>query len=194
MYEPRDSVYCYKGTEVLKNKLGLRDKEQLKQYERLVVSVKLFELEKYNMWNTFDVNHFVNIHTFLFDEIYEFAGKFRNEDIAKDNFKFACWEYIESELLRLFAKLKEEKYLEGLNKEVLASRLAYYMSELNVLHPFREGNGRAIREFIRQLAKRNGYKLNFNNVSAEEMLMASIKSVTDTKELEEKIFNCLTKI
>ena len=194
MYEPRDSVYCYKGTEVLKNKLGLMDKEQLKQYERLVVSVKLFELEKYNLWNTFDVNHFVNIHTFLFDEIYEFAGKFRNEDIAKDNFKFARWEYIESELLRLFEKLKEEQYLKGLNKEALAIRLAYYMSELNVLHPFREGNGRAIREFIRQLAKRNGYKLNFNNVSAEEMLMASIKSVTDTKELEEKIFNCLTKI
>lgn len=62
-------------------------------------------------------------------------------------------------------ELKNENYLKGLNKEELAKRLAYYLSELNVLHPFREGNGRTTREFIRQLALKNGYKLNLKKVS-----------------------------
>ena len=73
----------------------------------------------------------------------------------------------------------------------MAKRLAYYLSELNVLHPFREGNGRTTREFIRQLALKNGYKLNLSKVMPEEVLNASIESIVDTKHLE-KIFNeCL---
>jgi len=85
--------------------------------------------------------------------------------------------------------LKNEKYLNGLDKKYLANKLAYYIAELNVLHSFREGNGRKIREFIRQLAKYNGYYLNFNVVPAEEILLAS--SVTDIQELEEKIYKWL---
>ena len=191
MYEKRDSVYCYKGTDVLVNKLEIKDKELLKEYERRVVSIKLLELEKQPINNSFDIKHFSDIHRFLFEDVYEFAGCFRNEDIAKDNFKFARWEYIEDELARLLEKLKNENYLKDLDKKTLANRLAYYTAELNVLHPFREGNGRTIREFIRQLAIFNGYYLNFNMVSTEEMLLASIKSVIDAKELEDKIYKCL---
>ena len=191
MYEKRDSVYCYKGTDVLVNKLEIKDMDLLKEYERQIVAIKLLELEKQPINNSFDIKRFSDIHRFLFEDIYEFAGCFRNEDIAKDNFKFARWEYIEDELTRLLEKLKNENYLKDLDKETLANRLAYYAAELNVLHPFREGNGRTIREFIRQLAKYNGYYLNFNMVSTEEMLLASIKSVIDTKELEDKIYKCL---
>lgn len=191
MYEKRDSVYCYKGTDVLVNKLEIKDMDLLKEYERQIVAIKLLELEKQPINNSFDIKRFSDIHRFLFEDIYEFAGCFRNEDIAKDNFKFARWEYIEDELTRLLEKLKNENYLKDLDKETLANRLAYYTAELNVLHPFREGNGRTIREFIRQLAKYNGYYLNFNMVSTEEMLLASIKSVIDTKELEDKIYKCL---
>lgn len=187
----RNSVYCYKGTDILVNKLDIKNKELLKEYERQIVAIKLLELEKQPIDNSFDIKHFSNIHTFLFEDIYEFAGCFRNEDIAKDNFKFARWEYIEDELINLLEKLKKENYLKGLDKKTIANKLAYYIAELNVLHPFREGNGRTIREFIRQLAKHNGYYSNFNLVSAEEMLLASIKSVTDIQELEDKIYKCL---
>ena len=191
MYEKRDSVYCYKGTDVLVNKLEIKDMDLLKEYERQIVAIKLLELEKQPINNSFDIKRFSDIHRFLFEDIYEFAGCFRNEDIAKDNFKFARWEYIEDELTRLLEKLKNENYLKDLDKKTLANRLAYYTAELNVLHPFREGNGRTIREFIRQLAIFNGYYLNFNMVSTEEMLLASIKSVIDAKELEDKIYKCL---
>ena len=85
---------------------------------------------------------------------------FRTENIAKDYFQFAEWEYIESELTRLLSELKSENFLANLTKEKFTERLAYYWAELNVLHPFREGNGRTTREFLRQLSLKNGYILN----------------------------------
>ena len=194
MYETRNSVYCYDNTDILVNKLDIKDKGILKEYERRIVSIKLLELEKKQLDNSFDITHFCNIHKFLFEDVYSFAGLFRNEDIAKDNFKFARWEYIEEELLKLFDELKREKYLEGLDKKALSNRLAYYIAELNVLHPFREGNGRTIREFIRQLALKNNYYLNFNLVDSQKMLNASIKSVVDASDLEIQIYSCLDEI
>ena len=123
-----------------------------------------------------------------------FAGKFRTENIAKGNFTFASWEFIETELDKLLAKLKTENYLENLDRNSLSNRLAFYLSELNVLHPFREGNGRTIREFIRQLAFKNGYLLDLTEVSPEDIFTASIKSVYDASELEKIIYKCLKNI
>jgi len=82
-------------------------------------------------------------------------------------------------------------YLEGCNKEKLAERLGYYLSELNVLHPFREGNGRTIREFIRELAFKNGFILDLRETEAKELLEASKLSVIDTKSLNEILYRCL---
>ncbi len=90
--------------------------------------------------------------------------------------------------------MQAEDYLAGLSKEDLAKRLAYYLSELNVLHPFREGNGRTIREFIRQLALRNGYLFNLTKISAQDMLEASIESIIDDSKLAKLIFECLDEI
>ena len=114
-----------------------------------------------------------------------------SENIAKGNFRFAEWEYIEQELIKLLDKLKEENYLQGLSKEELSKKLAYYMAELNVLHPFREGNGRAIREFIRELAAWNGYELDLTKTTPKNMLDACIESVVDTSNLEEILYKCL---
>ena len=73
----------------------------------------------------------------------------------------------------------------------LVKGLAYYMSELNVLHPFREGNGRTIREFIRELSYVNGYLLDLQNTTPKKMLDACIKSVIDTTDLEKVLSQCL---
>lgn len=118
----------------------------------------------------------------------------RTENIAKDHFRFAEWEFIQEELDRLTNQLKKENYLANLSKEDLAKRLAYYLSELNVLHPFREGNGRTIREYIRQLALKNGYLFNLTNISSQDMLQASIKSIYDDTDLSKLIFQCLDKL
>lgn len=194
MYEARNSIYCYEGTNTLVNKLDIKDSKLLEKYEKTTVALKLLSLEKQGISGNFDITHFSNIHRFLFDEIYLFAGLFRTENIAKDNFRFAEWEYIESELTKLLDNLKSENYLQNLDKQTLAERLAYYTAELNVLHPFREGNGRTTREFIRQLALKNNYYLNFNSVSSTELLNASIKSVIDTTDLANIILKCLEDI
>ena len=193
-YEARNSIYCYKDTNVLKNKLNITDGAVLEDVERKLVIVKLFELRQNNNIGDFDINHFVGIHKFLFEDIYPFAGLFRTENIAKGAFSFANWEFIEDELRKLLDELKEENFLSNLNKEDFAKRLAFYMAELNVLHPFREGNGRAIREFIRQLAFKNNYILNLQNINPRDMLDACIRSVVDSSDLEEMLFDCLVYI
>lgn len=193
MYETRGSVYCYEGTNILVNKLNIKDSEELESYETSVVSLKLMALNKKGITGNFDVAHFVSIHKFLFEDIYNFAGLFRTENIAKDYFQFAEWEYIDSELERLLSELKSENYLVGLSKEQFASRLAYYWAELNVLHPFREGNGRTTREFLRQLSLKNGYILNLHKISPQKLFNASIKSIIDTADLEKYLYACLEK-
>ena len=193
MYEARNSIYCYKDTNILINKLDIKDPVILSDYEKRIVALKLVALHKKGITGIFDVNHFVSIHKFLFEDIYPFAGEFRCENIAKDSFSFAEFEYIEPELNNLLNKLKNENYLEGLDKESFAKRLAYYWAELNVLHPFREGNGRTTREFLRQLALKNGYILQLQNVDTQTLLNASIKSIYDENELASLLFKILEK-
>ena len=191
LYEARNSIYCYKNSDVLINKLDIKDNKKLEEFERKIVLAKLYELRQNNQIGNFDIEHFVGIHKFLFEDIYPFAGLFRTENIAKGNFSFAEWEYIEDELKKLLNQLKEENYLQNLDRNTFIKRLSYYMAELNVLHPFREGNGRTIREFIRQLAYKNGYVLNLKNINPKDMLHACIRSVVDTNQLEDIISECL---
>ena len=193
LYEARNSIYCYKDSDVLVNKFDIHDNQKLEEIERKIVLAKLYELRQNHQIGNFDINHFVGIHKFLFEDIYPFAGLFRNENIAKGNFSFAEWEYIEEQLKKLLDELKEENYLQNLDRETFIKRLSYYMAELNVLHPFREGNGRTIREFIRQLAYKNGYVLNLKNINPKDMLYACIRSVVDTTQLENIISNCLER-
>ena len=191
IYETYNSKYCYPGTTVLKNKLNIMNIEKLQTYEAKITAAKSLGLRKKGITGDFDVKHIKQIHKYLFEDIYPFAGEFRTENIAKGEFRFAQSEYIDPELENLLNKLKKENYLEGLDKKELAIKLAYYLAELNVLHPFREGNGRTNREFIRQLALKNGYQLDLKKAKAEEILEASIESIVDTKKLEEIIYECL---
>lgn len=193
-YEARNSIYCYPNSNVLKNKLNIMDATKLQKVETQLVLIKLYELRQKGITGDFSPRHLIGIHLFIFGDLYPFAGVLRTENIAKDHFRFAEWEFIEEELNRLSHLLQSENYLAGLSKEDLAKRLAYYLSELNVLHPFREGNGRTIREFIRQLALKNGYRFNLTKISAQDMLEASIKSIIDDSDLAKLIFTCLDEI
>lgn len=194
LYETRDSIYCYKGSNVLINKLNIHDNKILKQAEEKIVAAKLFILRQNTMIKNFDVNHFKGIHKFLFEDIYPFAGKFRTENIAKGFFSFAEWEFIEDELSNLLKKLNESNNLKNLKRDEFVKAIAYYLSELNVLHPFREGNGRTIREFIRELCYVNDYLFDLQKIEPEDFLNACIKSVVDTSELEKLIDESLVKI
>lgn len=193
LYESRNSIYCYPNSNVLINKLDLKNAKRLEKAEKMIVLAKLYDLRQGKIKGNFDKAHFISIHKYLFEDLYPFAGEFRKENIAKDSFSFAEWEFIESELDRLLIKLKEENYLKGLNQEDMAKRLSFYMSELNVLHPFREGNGRVIREFIRELAFKNEYIIDYTKTTSQELLDAMKISVVDETDLAGIIYKCLEK-
>ena len=194
MYTNRSSKYCYENSDTLINKLDLKDTKSLHYYEAKITAVKSLDLRQKGITGNFDKTHYISIHKYLFEDIYPFAGEFRKENIAKGEFRFAMWEYIEPELDRLLEQLKNEKFLSNMGKEKIAKRLAFYLSELNVLHPFREGNGRTNREFIRQLALKNGYTLNLGKTKPQEILQASIESIVDNTKLENILLKILEKM
>ena len=191
LYEARNSIYCYPGTEVLKNKLNIHKREDLLFYETKITAAKLLSLRRKGVTGDFSVKHLKQIHYTLFEDIYPFAGEFRTENIAKGSFRFEEWEYIEEQCNILLERLQKENTLQGLNKRAFVGRLSFYMAELNVLHPFREGNGRTIREFIRQLALKNGYTLNLTKVDAKTILEACMISVVDLNPLEDLLEYCM---
>jgi cell filamentation protein len=105
-------------------------------------------------------------------------------DISKGGHRFAHHAHISSAVGPIFRKLVEEKHLAGLSPNEFSKRAAYYLGELNALHPFREGNGRAQREFISHLAQRAGYYIAWENVDPAGMLQASVESFRgDTTKL-----------
>ncbi len=186
-----DRVYCYPDSDVLKNRLGIRDREQLRQLERRLTMLRILELVDRPIQGKFDLKHLQSIHKYIFQDVYEWAGMIREVDIAKGNM-FCNVKFIESQAEKIFGEMKEENYLQGLTEKEISARLAYYFSEINALHPFREGNGRCQREFIRTLALQAGYVINFANVSGKEMLRASEDSfLCNYKRMEELFDHCI---
>ena len=183
VYTTTQSIYCYPDSNVLKNKLNIRDNKLLKTAEEEITLIKQMELLKNPIKGNFSKAHLMNIHKFIFEDIYPFAGKIRKEQISKADTLFYPPNLIDRELDKVFAKINEKNMLKETDEEKVYDNLAYVMAELNIIHPFREGNGRSIREFIRLMAKRMGYDLNWGNVDKEELLEASIWSVDDYKVL-----------
>ena len=183
VYTTTQSLYCYSDSNVLKNKLNIRDNRLLKTAEEEITLIKQMELLKNPIKGNFSKAHLMNIHKFIFEDIYPFAGKIRREQISKADTMFYPPNLIDRELDKVFGKIKEKNMLKETDKEKVFDNLAYVMAELNIIHPFREGNGRSIREFIRIMAKRMGYDLNWGNVDKEELLEASILSVDNYKVL-----------
>lgn len=182
----RDDYYCYPDSPVLKNELGIKDEKELDAAEREITSLKIAKLNNEPLDGDLDFNYVKRIHKYLFDGIYEWAGETRKTDISKGNI-FCQHELIEINAEALFNELKAEKYLNGLDKEATIKMLAYYLGDLNTIHPFREGNGRVQRVFIRELASRAGYLVNFDGISQEEMIRASDASFHYDYELMETI-------
>lgn len=165
-----DSEYCYPNTNVLINKLNITESDALAAAEREVTSLRLAVAKIEPVKGRFDLKHLQKIHATLFGDIYTWAGKLRHVNIAKGN-QFCMAQHLEMYADNIFKELKAENYL--IDSKNIAERLTYYLSEVNVLHPFREGNGRTQRLFIEYLAGVAGYEVNFSTVTAQEMIIAS---------------------
>lgn len=190
-YKENQSRYCYEGTNVLINKFDIRDSEKLKKLEADITQHNLMRLEKNPVMGNFDLKHIQKIHFEIFKDLYDFAGKIREERIYKGNTEFCLPQYINTYSQDIFKDLKKENYLKDLNKSAFAEKAAHYMAEINILHPFREGNGRTQREFVRSLALNAGYKLDWSMVNKDTLLDASIKSVIEPLDLAEILEECI---
>lgn len=159
---------------VLINLVGIKDQDKLDNLERDITSYKASMLKENPIKGKFDLKHLQAIHKKLFEDIYPFAGEIRDGYLQKGEQDFAMGYRIVPQFEKLFVELKSERFLKHTSPDKMAERLAYYMGEINAIHPFREGNGRAQRIFIAQLAREAGYELTFENATQEEMIKASI--------------------
>ena len=168
-----DREYCYPNSNVLINKLNITDHDTLNSAERELTSLKIAVAKTRPIKGSFDLKHLQLIHAFVFADIYAWAGQLRHVNISKGN-QFCFAQHLNSYSNDLFGKLRRENYLIDSNN--VPERLAYYLSEINVLHPFREGNGRTQRLFIEYLASVAGYRVDFSSVTPREMIVASADS------------------
>ena len=191
VYAVTGSHYCYPDTSVLKNHFGLRDAVHLKKIEADISVIRQNDLLEHPIAGRFTAAHLCTIHRYLFGDVYSFAGRFRREDIMKGRTRFLAHQQISEKLKMLLEELHSENLLKNTPTEKFLQCVAYYFAELNYIHPFQEGNGRATREFTRQLFLLNGYEVDWGAVSVKRFLHAMEESVYDTGELERVLQECL---
>ncbi|GAB2854262.1 putative adenosine monophosphate-protein transferase Fic [Pseudoduganella ginsengisoli] len=167
-----DTQYCYPDSDVLINKLGLTDEASLQTAEVELTQARIEQFEP--DFDNISLDALCGIHRFLFQDIYEWAGDLRTVDISKGNSRFANVSRIEPEANKLFRQLAQEGYLINLPREQFIARLAHYYSELNVIHPFRDGNGRAQRVLFEVISINAAYILRWEPIERTEWLSANI--------------------
>lgn len=174
--------YIFDTDEVPKNKLGITDYEELKQAEAAICHVRMLELATHPVRGEYNFEHLKRIHYRLFADLYDFAGKERKVNMAKGGSRFCQAAFLDTAQRSIFDQLRSENYLRGLKKHEFVRRLAYFSGELNALHPFREGNGRAIRIFLSELAAAAGYELAYHDAGREALLAADISAFNGNLE------------
>ena len=170
---------------MLENKLGITNLIELANEEEKITKLKALELFDTNKINDFEVGTFnglSNIHEYLFSDIYTFAGRVRKENIAKGNFRFASFMYLE-DVLNKIDNMPQDNFENIIKKCV----------EMNIAHPFREGNGRSTRIWLDLILKKELNKVvDWSKVNKEDYLLAMERSPVKDLEIRLLIQNALT--
>jgi cell filamentation protein, protein adenylyltransferase len=132
------------------------------------------------------------IHKRIFGDIYEWAGRIRTVAIAKGAV-FCLPQYIDSSAAVIFSELRDEDCLRGLRRDAFVGRLAHYLGEVNALHPFREGNGRAQRAFFGQLARDAGFTLSWQHLDPARNVEASAAIMRGDPDPMREMLDALTR-
>lgn len=170
---------------VLENKLGITESAELARQEERISKKKALELFENEILNSLDAGKFdslAKIHKYLFEDIYTFAGEIRTVNIAKGNFRFAPVMYLKQALEHI-DNMPQSTYEEIIEKYV----------EMNVAHPFREGNGRSTRIWLDLILKKElGKVVDWSNVDKEDYLLAMERSPIKNVEIRELLKQSLT--
>ncbi|HUC90078.1 MAG TPA: Fic family protein [Patescibacteria group bacterium] len=166
----------------LRNLLGADSSKKLKELEPQIVFANELELEAVGIPRSNDFAELIHIHKQLFKGVYDWAGKIRTVDIKKDGYDaeyFLIVAKINDAANYVFAELSKENNLRDLPRTAFVERLAYFYDQLNYIHPFREGNGRAQRVFWNRVAKNAGYEIDWTLVVGDENDEASRLAAED---------------
>lgn len=170
---------------VLENKLGKTDEWLLSREEERLSKIRALELFDRGLIDRFEVGTFKglsDIHAYLFSDIYDFAGKIRSVDMAKGHFRFASYLYLDAALKRI-EKMPQKTFDDIIDKYV----------EMNVVHPFREGNGRGMRLWLDAILKKELRKvINWAQVVREDYLLAMERSPVRSTEIKTLLHAALT--
>ena len=170
---------------MLENKLGITNEVELSKEEERITKMKALELFDTNKINEFEIGTtkgLCNIHEFLFSDIYNFAGKIREVNIAKGNFRFASSIYLKDILSKI--DIMPQNSFENIVKKYI---------EMNIAHPFREGNGRSTRIWLDMILKKElGKVIDWKQISKEDYLLAMERSPVKDTEIMLLLKNALT--
>ena len=170
---------------MLENKLGITNSVDLAHEEERITKLKALELFDTNKIDEFEIGTFKGlscIHKYLFDDIYSFAGKIRKENIAKGNFRFASCMYLE-DILHKIDNMPQDTFENIIKKYV----------EMNIAHPFREGNGRSMRIWLDQiLIKELNNVVDWSKVDKNDYLLAMERSPIKDIEIKHLLKKALT--
>ncbi|POD74196.1 cell filamentation protein Fic [Pseudomonas syringae group genomosp. 3] len=186
-YDASHDCYCYPASSVLRNRLNIQDMDDLEAAEREITASTVTRV--HYTAPPYSLENMKQLHRQLFSDLYEWAGEIRTVDISKGGTRFCTCARIEAEALKIFTKLQEVDWLRKQDKDSFCGLLAEYYCELNMIHPFREGNGRVQRIFFEHLALSAGYELDWENISQEEWIQANIDGVDVNYGPMNKIFN-----
>ena len=170
---------------ILENRLNITDPAELARVEERISKKKAKEMFETGFLDKLDAGTFDSlkqIHKYLFEDIYEFAGQIRKVNIAKGNFRFASLSYIE-DAIKNIEKMPQSTYEEIIEKYV----------EMNIIHPFREGNGRSTRIWLDLLLKKElNYVVDWSKVDKPDYLLAMERSPIKDIEIKELLKKALT--
>jgi cell filamentation protein len=171
-----EDPYADPMTGLLRNKLGLSATGELETAEREITHAALIFLKESPVQPSYDLRHLCAIHRRIFGDIYDWAGQLRTVAASE-----------------VFRALHGENLLRGLPRDVFTERLTYYLGEVNAIHPFREGNGRAQRAFFEQLASDAGFILGWQHLDAGRNIAASAAIMHGDPTLMRKLLDELVR-
>jgi len=158
------------GTDVFKNKLGITDRGKLASAEADFTAIRLTQLNRKPLVGAFTTEHLQGIHNYVFQDVYEWAGRLRDRDLPERLAQLSAPPHeIEKALNRVLDRLSSENHLKGCEPVAWIERSGYYLTELSQIQPFPTGNELVVEEFTRELAQENNIWLRWDRITKDHI-------------------------
>ncbi|MBO7473491.1 MAG: Fic family protein, partial [Ruminococcus sp.] len=158
------------------NKLGIKDQNELDAVEKQITLLRGIQAEQQMEFKNVDFDFYKGLHSLLFGDLYDWAGCLRTINISKKGTVFCDHSQLENVGTKKFERLEKLGFLCGMQEGSFFDELAELYHDMNMLHPFREGNGRTLRLFITLLVRNTGRDIDFAKCGSDIMMIAAVKA------------------